>query len=103
MLEQNRLVYEFDRYRLDAGDRLLYRNGEPVPLAPKVIDTLLVLVERHGRVVEKAVLIATVWPDVTVEENNLTQNVSLLRKTLGDGDDRKFIETIPRRGYRFVA
>jgi len=103
MLEQNRLVYEFDRYRLDAGDRLLYRNGEPVPLPPKVIDTLLVLVERHGRVVEKAVLIATVWPDVTVEENNLTQNVSLLRKTLGDGDDRKFIETIPRRGYRFVA
>jgi DNA-binding winged helix-turn-helix (wHTH) protein len=103
MLEQTRLSYEFDRYQLDAGDRLLYRNGEPVPLPPKVIDTLLVLVERHGRVVEKAVLFATVWPDVAVEENNLTQNVSLLRKTLAAGDDRKFIETIPRRGYRFVA
>jgi len=104
MAKETKVSYEFGSYRLDSGDRLLYRGDQPVPLPPKVIDTLLVLVENSGHVVEKAVLMEQVWPDVTVEENNLTQNVSLLRKTLGaSGDDRGFIETIPRRGYRFVA
>src|SRR5262245_54447039 len=100
MAQQIKGSYEFGSYRLDSGDRLLYRDNQPVPLPPKVIDTLLVLVENSGHVVEKTVLMEKIWPDVTVEENNLTQNVSLLRKTLGAaGDERGFIETIPRRGY----
>ncbi|MBZ5621553.1 MAG: winged helix-turn-helix domain-containing protein [Acidobacteriia bacterium] len=104
MPKETKCVYEFGSYRLDSAERFLYRQEQPIPLPPKVIDTLLVLVENSGRVVEKAVLMETVWPDVVVEENNLTQNVSLLRKTLGDsGDNRQFIETIPRRGYRFIA
>jgi len=104
MPKETKCVYEFGSYRLDSSERFLYREKQPVPLPPKVIDTLLVLVENSGRVVEKAVLMETVWPDVVVEENNLTQNVSLLRKTLGDSaDNRQFIETIPRRGYRFMA
>jgi DNA-binding winged helix-turn-helix (wHTH) protein/Tol biopolymer transport system component len=104
MGQQTKDSYAFGSYRLDSGDRLLYRDDQPVPLPPKVIDTLFVLVENSGHLVEKTVLMEKVWPDVAVEENNLTQNVSLLRKTLGAaGDDRGFIETIPRRGYRFVA
>ena len=104
MPNETKREYEFGSYRLDAVERFLYLDGQPMPLPPKVFDTLLVLVENSGRVVEKTVLMEKVWPDVAVEENNLTQNVSLLRKTLGDsGDGRKFIETVPRRGYRFTA
>jgi DNA-binding winged helix-turn-helix (wHTH) protein/Tol biopolymer transport system component len=101
---ENGRVYEFSGYLLDPSQRYLFRDGRPVPLPPKAVETLLVLVEHGGRVVDKAYLMKSVWPDVTVEENNLTQNVSLLRKTLGEGSgDLKLIETIPRRGYRFVA
>ncbi len=96
--------YEFGPFRLDAADGLLYRDGKPVPLPPKAIDTLLVLVERGGHVVHKDDLMKAVWPDTFVEEANLTQNISLLRKALGDGTETPtYIETIPRRGYRFVA
>jgi DNA-binding winged helix-turn-helix (wHTH) protein/TolB-like protein/Tfp pilus assembly protein PilF len=97
-------AYQFGPFRLDAGDRLLFKNGELLPLPPKAIDTLLALVVNHGRVVEKDELLKTVWPDTFVEEGGLARNISALRKALGDtGDESQYIETIPKRGYRFVA
>ena len=97
-------LYEFADFRLDAEERLLLRAGEVVPLTPKAFDLLLALIEQPGHLLEKEVLLKTVWPDAFVEENNLADNISRLRKTLGEGEDgRKFIETVPRRGYRFVA
>jgi TolB-like protein/DNA-binding winged helix-turn-helix (wHTH) protein/tetratricopeptide (TPR) repeat protein len=92
-------IYTFGPFRIDFDQRLLFRAGDSVPLTPKAFDTLAVLVERQGRVVEKAELLKLVWPDTFVEENNLTQNISSLRKAFGDQD---YIETIPRRGYRFM-
>src|SRR5215510_12506355 len=94
--------YEFGPYRLDGAERLLWRDGEVVPLQPKVFDLLLVLVERHGRLLEKDELMKAVWPDTVVEEVNLANNISILRKTLSQ-NGREFIETVPKRGYRFVA
>ncbi|HVG31577.1 MAG TPA: winged helix-turn-helix domain-containing protein [Pyrinomonadaceae bacterium] len=97
-------IYEFGAFRLDATERLLFQNGEPLPLPPKVIDTLLVLVENNGRLIAKEELMKRVWPDTFVEENNLNKNVSALRKALGERqDEQKFIETVPKRGYRFIA
>ncbi len=96
--------YEFGPYRIDSGERLLRRGGELIPLPPKLADTLLVLVRNAGRMVDKSDLMKAVWPDTFVEDGALTRNISLLRKTLGDaGDETAYIETIPRRGYRFVA
>jgi DNA-binding winged helix-turn-helix (wHTH) protein/TolB-like protein len=104
MGEQDSPSYEFGRFRLDAAERVLLRDSEFVPLTPKVFDILLALVERGGRIVEKGELMKRVWPDTFVEEGNLTQNVSLLRKALGESPGGpQFIETIPRRGYRFAA
>jgi TolB-like protein/DNA-binding winged helix-turn-helix (wHTH) protein/Tfp pilus assembly protein PilF len=104
MSHQLHQIYEFGPYRLDAAERLLMRDGEAVPLQPKVFDLLLALVERHGHLLEKDELMKLVWPDVVVEEANLSTNISILRRTLGeDGNGRRFIETVPRRGYRFVA
>lgn len=104
MAEQESHVYEFGRFRLDASERVLLRDQDLVPLTPKVFDILLALVERWGHVVEKDDLMKRVWPDTFVEEGNLTQSVSLLRKALGEGPGGpQFIETISRRGYRFVA
>ena len=94
--------YEFGPFRLDASDRLLLREGELVPLKPKVVATLLLLVENSGRVVGKDELLGALWPDSFVEESNLTQNIYVLRKALGAGEP-PFIETIPKRGYRFAA
>lgn len=89
---------------MDAANRLLLRQTETVPIPPKVFDLLLALVERSGQVVEKEELMRLLWPDTVVEDNNLTVSMSALRKVLGDGKDGlRFIETIPRRGYRFVA
>src|SRR6202043_1934112 len=97
-------TYEFGPYRIDSGERLLRRGEELVALSPKIIATLVVLIENAGRMVEKAELMKSVWPDPFVEEGALTRNISLLRKTLGDtGDEPVYIETIPKRGYRFVA
>ncbi|HMD69939.1 MAG TPA: transcriptional regulator, partial [Bryobacteraceae bacterium] len=91
--------YEFGQYRIDTGERLLRRDGELIPLPPKVSDTLLVLVRSAGRMVDKSDLMKAVWPDTFVEEGALTRNISLIRKTLGDtGDEAAYIETIPRRG-----
>lgn len=96
--------FEFGPYRLIPAEGLLLRDGEPVALPPKVIDTLVLLVDRNGHVVSKDEFMAAVWPDTYVEETNLTHNISLLRKTLGEhSEDEQFIDTIPKRGYRFVA
>jgi len=92
-------IYRFGPFQIDLGQRLLLRGGDAVPLTPKAFDTLAVLVARPGRIVDKAELLKLVWPDTFVEENNLTQNISTLRKIFGEGD---YIETIPRRGYRFL-
>jgi DNA-binding winged helix-turn-helix (wHTH) protein/TolB-like protein/Tfp pilus assembly protein PilF len=97
-------IFEFGPFRVDSEDRLLLRDGKPVPLPPKVTDTLLLLLARAGHVVEKDEIIARVWPDTFVEEASLSQNISLLRKALGEShDDHRYIETIPKRGYRFVG
>lgn len=95
-------VYRFGRFRLDPTDKVLYRDDVPVALTPKAFDTLTVLVEAHPRLVGKDDLLARVWPGTFVEDNNLSQHVSLLRRALADGaDGEAIIETVPRRGYRF--
>jgi serine/threonine-protein kinase len=98
-------VYEFGDFRLDCRRRILQRlDGTMVPLAPKAFDTLTCLVEHVGAVLDKDALIRAVWPGVTVEENNLNQSISLLRRTLGEGrGDHRYIATVPGRGYQFVA
>jgi DNA-binding winged helix-turn-helix (wHTH) protein/TolB-like protein len=97
-------MQQFGPFQYDPDQRLLLRNGEIVPLVPKAIDTLHVLLERRGRMVEKSELMKLVWPDTTVEEVGLARNISILRKALGDEDrESPYIETIPRRGYRFAA
>jgi DNA-binding winged helix-turn-helix (wHTH) protein/TolB-like protein/Tfp pilus assembly protein PilF len=97
---ENRSSYEFGEFRIDRLDRVLTRDSQLVPLTPKVFDLLLLLIENHGHVVGKDRLMSEVWPDTFVEEGNLTQNISVLRKTLGE---KHYIQTIPRRGYRFVG
>jgi len=97
-------VYEFENYRLVPSERLLLRDGHPVQLQPKIFETLLALVENSGHLVEKDDLIARLWPDTFVEEATLSRNISDLRKTLGEnGNKHKFIVTVPKCGYRFVA
>src|SRR5580704_14327548 len=97
-------LFEFGPFRIDRTERLLRRGSDVIPLTPKAIETLLVLAANGGRVVEKDELIHHVWPDTFVEEGSLARNISLLRKVLGGGpDDADYIETVPRRGYRFVA
>jgi eukaryotic-like serine/threonine-protein kinase len=96
--------YDFDRFRIDAGERVLLRDGEIVPMTQKAFDVLFLLVERRDRIVTKEELMNEVWPDAFVEEGNLSQNIYTLRKMLGEtaqGDD--YIKTVPRRGYRFAA
>src|SRR5215813_9347316 len=96
--------YEFGSFRLDVNQRVLTRSGEPVSLTPKATDILVLLLHNAGQLVDKEELIREVWPDSFVEEQNLTQNIFVLRRALGDGTGgAKFIETVPRRGYRFVA
>jgi Tol biopolymer transport system component/DNA-binding winged helix-turn-helix (wHTH) protein len=94
-------IYEFGEWRLDPAEHLLLRNGFAVPLGPKVFDTLLLLIESAGRLVTKDDFMNRVWPDSFVEDLALTQNISQLRKVLGNGDE-PVIETVPKRGYRFV-
>jgi TolB-like protein/Tfp pilus assembly protein PilF len=104
MKQQGRHLYEFGPFRIDPDERLLRRGNEVIPLAPKAIETLLVLAASGGRVDEKDELIKKVWPDTFVEEGGLARNVSLLRKALGeDTNTVHYIETIPRRGYRFIT
>ena len=97
-------IYEFHGFRLEEAQlRLLYQD-QPVPLKPKILDLLLFLVRKRGQLIAKDELMREIWPDAIVEENNITVSMSILRKTLGEArGDRQFIETVPRRGYRFVA
>jgi serine/threonine protein kinase len=104
MSGQTKHFYAFGPFRLDSENRVLVRDGAPVLLAPKVAETLLLLVESAGRLVDKDDLIKRVWPDAFVEEGNLNKNIFVLRKVLGEWDGgREYIETVPKRGYRFVA
>jgi len=97
------VVYEFGSYRLDPSQQLLTHGGREIPLTPKAFQTLLVLVESQGRIVGKDELLRKVWPSTVVEEATLAQNVFTLRKQLQGEDDVQYIETLPKRGYRFVA
>ena len=96
--------YDFGAFRIDANKRLLLKDGEPVPLASKAFDTLLVLVENRGQLVSKDELMSRLWPDTVVEEGSLTRNIYLLRKALGEARGQHlYIVTVPGQGYRFVA
>jgi DNA-binding winged helix-turn-helix (wHTH) protein/TolB-like protein/TPR repeat protein len=102
--EDSKGVYAFGPFRLDGAERVLLREGKPVALTPKAFEVLTLLVERHGHVVEKNDLMERVWADAFVEEGNLKATVSMLRRALGDeADAARYVETVPRRGYRFVA
>jgi TolB-like protein/DNA-binding winged helix-turn-helix (wHTH) protein/Flp pilus assembly protein TadD len=97
-------LYEFGPFQLDPGEHTLLRNGQPIPLRPKVFDILLVLVENRGHLVDKEQLMSSVWTEQFVEEGNINKNISMLRQALGEtATGHKFIETVPKRGYRFVA
>jgi len=97
-------IYEFGEFRMETAERLLLGKEGPIPLTPKAFDTLLILVQQSGHLIEKDDLMQQVWPDTTVEEANLARNVWALRKALGDDNDRHcYIETVPKRGYRFIA
>src|SRR5262245_58547345 len=99
-----RHLYQFGPYRLDSSECLLLRNGQAVSLTPKAFDLLKALVERPGELLSKEDLLQTVWPDSFVEESNLADNISKLRKALGEGQNGdRFIETVPKRGYRFLC
>lgn len=105
MAESESQIYEFGEFRIDPVMRLLTKGGgEPLQLTPKVFDTLLYLVRSGGRVIEKDELMQAIWPDTIVEENNLSQNISILRRTLGEkAGEGRFISTVAGRGFRFVA
>src|SRR5215470_15499570 len=99
-------VYEFGDFRLLAAQRRLTAraDGRPIELTPKALDTLHFLLQHPGELLDKSTLMAAVWPNVVVEENNLNQVMSALRRALGDGSGgRRFIATVPGRGYQFVA
>src|SRR5438874_2519756 len=104
MKDKRKPSYEFGPFRIGGADGLLTRDGRPVRLPPKSYDLLLFLVENQGRVVDKETLLANIWPGVFVEESNLTKNIYVLRRCLGNAREGKpYIETFPRRGYRLDA
>src|SRR5215475_2577801 len=104
MSENGNLIYEFGPFRLDPSHEELVEGTRKVPLTPKAYQTLLVLVENHGRTLGKDELLEKVWPDAFVEEATLAQNIFTLRKLLRDDrETAQYIETLPKRGYRFVA
>src|SRR5687767_11062309 len=101
---EKRRIYEFGNFSLDTAERRLMRDGVPIPLTPKVFETLQVLIENAGSLVEKDALMRAIWQDRFVEESNLTFNIKMLRKALGDDAGHpRFIETVPRSGYRFIG
>lgn len=101
---ETKRLYEFGAFRLDPAERVLAHKGRRIPLAPKAFETLLILIQHSGRVLTKDQLIQTLWPDSFVEENNLTQHISALRRVLGqDPAEQEYIETVPKLGYRFVS
>jgi DNA-binding winged helix-turn-helix (wHTH) protein/Tfp pilus assembly protein PilF len=104
MSRHHNQIYEFGAFRLEVAEHLLLCDGEAIPLQPKTFELLLILVKHHGHLLGKDELLKAVWPDTVVEEVNLANNISILRKALGAGTNgQRFIETVPRRGYRFVA
>ncbi|MEP6703217.1 MAG: winged helix-turn-helix domain-containing protein [Acidobacteriota bacterium] len=104
MSAENGQSFEFGEFRFDITEKSLHLDGAPVPLTPKVFDTLQILVANAGRLVDKETLMSSIWPGRFVEESNLTHNIKVLRKALGDSAaSPTFIETVPRRGYRFIA
>src|SRR3954462_2283813 len=104
MEHNDTLIYEFAGRRVDGSRRQLLHGGKPVPMFPRCFDALLLLVERRGELLEKDFLLQALWPDVVVDENSLAKVISEVRRALGDVPrDSGCIETVPRRGYRFVA
>ena len=104
MSSPGQVQYQFGSFRLIPTEKQLIRDGKAVPLQPKVFDTLLLLVESQGRLLEKDELLRRLWPDSFVEEVALAHNISQLRKALEERSDHaRFIETVPKRGYRFIA
>src|SRR5215467_9074638 len=98
-----REIYVFGDFRLNLAEHLLTRQGQPVALAPKVFDTLVILVQNAGQLITKDDFIKQLWPGVFVEEVALAQNISQLRKALGgNAEDVQIIQTVPKRGYRFT-
>ncbi len=99
-----RQIYEFGDFRADPAEQLLLHQGQPVPLAPKIFETLLILLNSDGRLIDKDEFIGQLWPEVFVEEVALAQNISQLRRALSDGKNgSQIIQTVPKRGYRFLA
>ena len=104
MASDPQVAYEFGQFTLVPSQKRLLRDREIVPLAPKVFDTLVMLVENQGRLIQKEEFLKALWPNSVVEEQALAHNISQLRKVLRDpAEDPKFIETVPKRGYRFIA
>jgi DNA-binding winged-HTH domains len=102
--EEIKRFYEFGPFRIDPEERTLWREGEPVAVTVKAFDTLLTLVESGGRLISKDELMAKVWPGAFVEDNNLAQQISFLRKALDETESGiRYIETVPKRGYRFLV
>src|SRR5215475_769222 len=103
MSRKAKQFYQFGPFRIDVAERLLQLEGESVTLTPKAFDLLLLLVENQGHLLEKDELMKLLWPNTFVEEANLSNNISQLRKALSADPAHQYIETAPRRGYRFVA
>src|SRR6266478_2948129 len=104
MSAEIKVLYEFGKFRCDPREHLLLCNGKPVSLSPKSFEILVALIQNNGRLLTKDELMQQVWPDSFVEEANLTVNISALRKALGETPGgQQYIETVPKRGYRFVA
>src|SRR5947208_16639318 len=104
MNESGAKIYKFDQFRLDVEDKTLWRGGEIIPVPVKAAEMLTLFIENRGRTVTKDEILEKIWQDTFVDENNLAVMVSALRKALGEKkDENHFIETVPRRGYRFVA
>jgi DNA-binding winged helix-turn-helix (wHTH) protein len=104
VIEENRQVYEFDEFRVNAAKRQLLREGEVVPLYSKAFELLLLLVESRGRDLTKEEILEKIWPGQILEESNLTVNISAVRRALGEkASTPRYLVTIPGHGYRFVA
>ena len=104
MSPETKVLFEFGSFRCDPREHLLLCEGKPVAVAPKAFEILVALIQSNGPLLTKDELMQQVWPDSFVEESNLTVNISALRRALGESPGRQqYIETVPKRGYRFVA
>src|SRR3954463_2707198 len=102
--DANPRLYTFGPFCVDIQERVLLRDGAPVPLLPKSFDALIVLVQNSGKLLTKEFLLEQIWPDANVEENNLAHAISDIRKALGEGaKEQRYVATVPRQGYRFAA